>query len=96
MVIEAAITVGGGGWGAENVERNTYGDRKEAPGSGAQNDLIIRGTVTEAVRGVVELIGTDGYLKRYYLDERLFEGILPGDIWLQSKYIPAPAGWRDY
>jgi hypothetical protein len=96
MVIEAAITVGGGGWGAENVERNTYGGRKEAPGSGNQNNLIIRGTVTEAVRGVVELIGTDGYLKRYYLDERLFEGILPGDIWLQSKYIPAPAGWRDY
>ena len=100
MVIEAAITVGGGGWGAENIERSfgggTYGGRKEAPGSGSQNDLIIRGSVTEAVRGVVELIGTDGYLKRYYLDERLFEGILPGDIWLQSKYIPAPAGWRDY
>jgi len=100
MVIEAAITVGGGGWGAENIERSiggsTYGGRKEAPGSGAQNDLIIRGTITEAVRGVVELISTDGYLKRYYLDERLFGGILPGDIWLQSKYIPAPAGWRDY
>jgi hypothetical protein len=96
IVIEAAITAGGGGLGAENVERNTYGGRKEAPGSGSQNELIIRGTVTEAVRGVVELIGTDGYLKRYYLDERLFKGILPGDIWLQSKYIPAPAGWRDY
>ncbi len=100
MVIEAAITVGGGGWGAENIERSiggsTCGGRKETPGSGNQNDLIVRGTVTEAVRGVVELIGTDGYLKRYYLDERLFEGILPGDIWLQSKYIPAPAGWRDY
>jgi hypothetical protein len=97
MVIEAAITVGGGGWGAENVKRNIfYGDRKEAPGSGNQNDLIIRGTVTEAVRGVVGLtvIGADGYLKRYYFDERLFAGILPGDIWMQSKYIPAPAGWR--
>jgi len=96
MVIEASITAGGGGFGAENVERNVYGGRKEAPGTGAQNDLIVRGAVIEALRGVVELIDTDGYLKRYYLDERLFEGILPGDMWLRSKFIPAPAGWRDY
>ena len=94
MVIEAALTVGGGGWGAENVRRGSYGGRKEA--SGAQDYLILRGTLTEAMRGVVGLIGWDGYLKRYYLDERLLEGVLPGDIWLHSKYIPAPAGWNDY
>jgi hypothetical protein len=58
--------------------------------------LIVRGTITEAVRGVVGLIGADGYLKFYYFDERLLEGILPGDIWLRGKYIPAPAGWHDY
>jgi len=40
--------------------------------------------------------GGDGYLKSYYLDERLLEGVLPGDMWLRGKYIPAPAGWRDY
>ena len=97
-VVESAITVGGGGWGAENVKRRYgyqyYGGRKEA--SGNQDELIVRGTITEAVRGVVGLIGADGYLKYYYLDKRLLEGILPGDIWLRGKYLPAPAGWHDY
>jgi type II secretory pathway pseudopilin PulG len=90
-VVEAAITVGGGGWGAEDV-----GDRREY--SGDQDDLIVRGSITEALRGVVGLSGSkpDGYLKHYYLDKRLLEGILPGDIWLRGKYIPAPAGWHDY
>jgi hypothetical protein len=94
MVVEVALTVGGGGWGAENVEWNGYGNRKEADGK--QDNLIVRGTLTEAVRGVVGLIGKDGYIKQYYTDERLLEGVLPGDIWLRSKYIPAPAGWNDY
>ena len=94
MVVEAALTVGGGGWGAENVRRGSYGGRKEA--SGNQDDLILRGTLSEAIRGVVGLIGSDGFLKQYYFDSRVLEGILPGDIWLQGKYIPAPAGWHDY
>jgi hypothetical protein len=94
MVAEAAITVGGGGWGAENVRRGSYGGRKEA--SGNQDYLIVRGTLAEAVRGVVGLVGGDGYIKRYYLDGRLLQGVLPGDMWLQGKYIPAPAGWHDY
>jgi hypothetical protein len=88
-VVEAAVTVGGGGWGAENV-----GNRKEY--SSPQDDLILRGTITEVIRGVVGLIGSDGYLKNYYFDDRVLEGILPGDIWLQGKFIPAPAGWHDY
>jgi len=92
-VIEAAVTAGGGGWGAENVRRGSYGGRKE---TGTQDYLILRGILVEAMRGVVGLIGYDGYLKRYYFDERLLEGILPGDIWLRGKYIPAPAGWHDY
>ena len=94
MVVEAAMTVGGGGWGAENVRRGFYGGRKET--SGNQDDLVLRGTISEALRGVVGLIGRDGYLKQYYLDQRLLGGILPGDIWMQGKYIPAPAGWHDY
>jgi len=56
----------------------------------------VRGTITEATRGVVGLTGSDGYLKFYYLDERLLEGVLPGDLWLAGKYIAAPAGWHDY
>lgn len=94
MIVEAAVTVGGGGWGAENVMRGSYGGRKEA--SGNQDQLILRGTITEAIRGVVGLIGADGYLKSYYFDERVIAGILPGDIWLKGKYVPAPAGWSDY
>ena len=94
MVIEAALTVGCGGWGAENVQREGYGGRKEA--GYLQDFLVVRGTITEATRGIVGQIDRDGYLKRYYLDERLLEGILPGDIWLRGKFVPAPAGWRDY
>jgi len=96
IVVEAAITVGGGGWGAENVRRGNNGDRKEA--SGKQDNLVVHGSIVEAMRGVVGLIGKngDGFNKRYYLDERLLQGILPGDIWLRGKYIPAPAGWHDY
>lgn len=93
-VIESAITVGGGGWGAENVRRSHYGGRKEA--AGTQDNLLVRGTLAEAIRGVVGLIGKDGYLKQYYMDMRLLEGILPSDFWLKGKYIPAPAGWHDY
>ncbi|MFZ0033524.1 MAG: hypothetical protein WAK60_00870, partial [Sedimentisphaerales bacterium] len=91
-VIEAAITVGGGGWGAEKV--SSSGGRRMY--SGSEDDLIVRGTITEAVRGVVGLTGSNGYLKHYYLDNRLLEGVLPGNIWLRGKYIPAPAGWHDY
>ena len=94
MVIEATMTVGGGGWGAENVQRHSYGGRKEA--SGNQDTLIVRGSITETIRGVVGLVGTDGYLKSYYFDKRVLEGIVPGDIWLRGKYVPAPAGWSDY
>jgi hypothetical protein len=94
MEVEAAMTVGGGGWGAENVRRSPYGGRKEA--GGYPDYLIVRGTIAEVIRGVVGLIGSDGYIKHYYLDERLLQGVLPGDMWLQGKYIPAPAGWHDY
>jgi type II secretory pathway pseudopilin PulG len=92
--IEAAITVGGGGFGAENVMRNYQGGRKEY--SGYQDYLVLRGTLTEAVRGVVGLVGTDGFVKRYYFDERILKGILPGDMWLRGKFSPAPAGWIEY
>jgi len=95
MVVEAGVTVGGGGWGAENVKRGSYGGRKEYGSS--PDDLILRGTITEAIRGVVGLAdGSDGFSKNYYFDARFLEGILPGDMWLRGKYIPAPAGWKDY
>jgi hypothetical protein len=95
--VEAAITVGGGGWGAENVRRNGHGDRKQATGS--QDYLRVHGTISESIRGVVgvtDSFGTDGYLKSYHMDSRLVTGIVPGDIWLRGKYVPAPAGWHDY
>jgi hypothetical protein len=97
-VVEASITIGGGGWGAENVIDSslTYGGRKQSAPAVVQDYLYLRGTLVEAIRGVVGRIGSDGYLKRYYFDERLLEGILPADIWLRGKYVPAPAGWHDY
>jgi hypothetical protein len=95
-VVEAAITVGGGGWGAENVRYGSYGGRKEE--SSPRDDLIVHGTIVEAVRGVVGMASDpkDGYIKNYYLDWRLLTGILPGDMWLRGTYIPAPGGWHDY
>jgi hypothetical protein len=97
-VVEAAITVGGGGWGAENVVRESggtdYGGRKNA--SGSTDVLIVRGTITEAVRGVIGRTGEDGYTRDYYFDRRVREGIVPGDIWLRAKYVAAPAGWHDF
>ncbi len=94
MILEAALTVGGGGWGAENVEREGYGNRKER--NGYPDDLVVHGSISEAIRGVIGRINSDGYLKFYHMDQRLLTGIVPGDIWLRGKYVPAPAGWRDY
>jgi hypothetical protein len=93
MIVEAAVTVGGGGWGAENV-RSPSGRKVTAPYK--QDNLVLRGTLSECIRGVVGLVGTNGYLKQYYLDRRLLAGILPGDIWFGGKYVPAPAGWHDF
>jgi hypothetical protein len=94
MIVEAGITVGGGGWGAENVQRGSYGGRKEH--SGTQDYLEVHGTISEAIRGVVGIPSSDGYLKTYHMDRRLLTGIIPGDISLRGKFVPAPAGWRDY
>ncbi len=94
MVIEAAITVGGGGWGAENVRRSSGGGRKEA--SGSQDELLVRGTITEVIRGVVGLIGSDGYLKHYYFDQRMLSGLIPGNVRLKGKFTTAPGGWSDF
>jgi hypothetical protein len=91
-VVEAAITVGGGGWGAENVVYPS-GGRKVYDGK--QDFLVVHGSITEVVRGIVGHLGSDGYIKKYYIDTRLMSGILPGDIWFSGKYIPAPAGWHD-
>jgi hypothetical protein len=88
-VVEAAITVGGGGWGAENTPNRRIVDS-------LNDDLYVRGSITEVVRGIIGHLGADGYLKHYYADTRLMSGILPGDIWFSGKYIPAPAGWHDY
>jgi hypothetical protein len=87
------ITVGGGGWGAENVGSGRSGGRKEY--SPPWDYLVVHGTITEVVRGVVGIIDTDGYLKSYHMDQRIIEGILPGDLWLRGKFIHAPAGWQD-
>jgi hypothetical protein len=98
-VVEAAITVGGGGWGAENVATanpSSNPNRKEYT-SGTSDNLKVHGSITEVIRGVVGMPSyNDGFLKEYTIDARLMSGILPGDIWFSGKYIPAPAGWHDH
>ncbi|MBN2020040.1 MAG: hypothetical protein JW749_07440 [Sedimentisphaerales bacterium] len=97
VIVEAAVTVGGGGWGAENVAKgSSYGGRKENSTTYKQDFLILRGTISESIRGVVGIVNSDGFIKQYYLDRRLLTGILPGDLWFGGKYVPAPAGWHDY
>ena len=94
MVLEAAITVGGGGWGAEHVRRGTSGGRKET--SGVQDNLVVFGTLTEVFRGVVGLTGSDGYLKNYYFDQRMLSGLIPGNVRMKGKFATVPGGWSDF
>ena len=94
VIVEAAMTVGGGGWGAENVYRtSSYPGRDNFNGSKNDN-LVIRGSLTEVMRGIVGS-GTNGYLKKYYFDERVMTGILPGNVWLKGKYVLIPGGWSE-
>ena len=82
------MTVGGGGWGVENIGQN---DRN--------GTLYVNGAISEANRGMVRYSdrrSSDGYNRQYSFDDRLVEGILPGDLWLRSKYVPIPSGWVDY
>jgi hypothetical protein len=58
--------------------------------------IRLRGSICEVMRGIVGVYKTDGFQKNCYIDERLLNGILPGDIWFSWRYIPAPAGWKDY
>jgi hypothetical protein len=76
------------------VRRNSSGGRKEA--SGTQDDLVVRGTLTEVVRGVVGLTGSDGFLKNYYFDRRMLSGLIPGTVRLKGKFITTPGGWSDF
>ena len=91
MVLEAAMTIGGGGWGAENVG---YPGGRET--SGSTDDLIVRGTLTEVIRGVVGIIGRNGYEKNYYFDERMLSGLIPGTVRLKGKFVTTPGGWSDF
>lgn len=91
MVLEAAMTVGGGGWGAENVG---YPNGRKT--SGYTDDLIVRGTLTEVIRGVVGIIGRNGYQKNYYFDERMLSGLIPGTVRLKGKFVTTPGGWSDF
>ena len=96
MVVHAAITAGGGAWGVENVagRQDTVNiDPRNPPNM--LDDLVVAGSITE-VLGDMTNKGITGYKKHYYFDKRLLGGILPGDLWLQSKFTPKPGGWSDY
>jgi Tfp pilus assembly protein PilX len=93
MVVEAAMTIGGGGWGAENVDRSSTSPRETYNSN--QNDILtVRGSITEVCRGIVGS-GSNGYLKQYFYDHRLLTGIIPGNIGLKGKYLLVPGGWGE-
>jgi len=94
FVVQAVIMSCGGGWGAENVGAPMFGARRNVNPNGKDN-LIVAGSITESVQGIVAY-GNNGFRRCYYFDERLLRGILPGDMWLQSKYVPTPGGWSDF
>jgi hypothetical protein len=94
MVVEAAMTVGGGGWGVENVYRSFSYTGRETYYNNTNDKLIVRGSITEAMRGIVGN-GTNGYVKQYFYDERLIIGIVPGNIGLKGKYLLIPGGWEE-
>jgi hypothetical protein len=73
-IVEASITVAGGGWGAENVDSS--GGRRMY--SGSSDTLVLHGAISEVVRGVVNIGDpiVDGYAKQYYYDSRLLP-VLP-------------------
>ncbi len=68
-VVEAAITVGGGGWGAEHVAAYP-GETGRKEYTSPWDTLIVRGAFAEVVRGIVGSVGSDGYSKHYYHDRR--------------------------
>jgi len=92
LVIQAVITVGGGGFGAENVV-----ERKNTNTAGRDN-LVFAGAITEAVQGMfANPGGNNGFRRLCYEDERLRSKTiaLPGDMWLESKFLPLPGTWSD-
>jgi len=94
VVVEAAMTVGGGGWGAENLYRhNAYPGRKNF-NAGTQDRLVVRGSITEAMRGIIGS-GNNGFVRSYLYDKRVAAGIIPGNIWLKGKYLLIPGGWSE-
>ena len=88
MVVQAAITACGGGWGAENIGARTNTNQT------GKDVLVVTGSIVESVQGIVAY-RDNGFRRCYYFDGRLLDGILPGDMWLQSKYVPVPGGWKD-
>jgi hypothetical protein len=94
MIVEAGLTVGGGGWGAENVSRSGSYTPRENVNSSQNDKLIVRGSIIEVCRGVVSS-GNNGYLKNYYFDKRLMTGIMPGNMGLKGKYLLVPGGWSE-
>ncbi|MCK5174823.1 MAG: hypothetical protein KAR47_15620, partial [Planctomycetes bacterium] len=87
MVVQAAITCGGGSWGMENLGSATRKLDKEAI-------LIAAGAIAVPVQGAL-VRGIGGFKRHYYFDERFLGGILSCNLGLQSKYIVAPGGWSD-
>lgn len=94
VVVEAAMTVGGGGWGVENIYRNNAYPGRKNFNTNQKDRLVVRGSITEAMRGILGS-GNTGFVRSYLYDKRVAAGIVPGNIWLKGKYVVIPGGWSE-
>jgi len=92
--VEASLTSGGGGWGAENLYRSSSFPGRKNNTAGQKDILILRGTRCEPMIGLTAS-GNNGFLEEDYFDQRMIMGILPGNVWLKGKYVLIPGGWTE-
>ena len=92
--VEASLTMGLGGWGAENLYRSSSFTPRKNFQTNKNDTLILRGTRCEAMVGLTAS-GKNGFLEHDYFDSRMITGIVPGNIWLKGKYVLIPGGWSE-
>lgn len=94
VVVEAAISLGGGGWGPENLQRDGGFPPRKNYQAGKNDTLILRGTIIEPLIGLTAS-DKNGFLEQDYFDKRVISGILPGNFSLKGKYVLVPGGWSE-
>ena len=69
------------------------------PDTSGMDELVVVGAIAEVMQSRFtdpNPRSGEGFKRSYYFDERLLNGILPGDMWLRSKFTPVSGGWNDF